>query len=68
MIFLDKQHQAMLFLKGNLFDTFPVILVGNMHPPPKKKTNIFLLLSLGLCLEACGFLLLFYFLFPVGPL
>jgi hypothetical protein len=47
MIFLDKQHQAMLFLKGNLFDTFPVILVGILTPP-KKKINVFLL-SLGLC-------------------
>jgi hypothetical protein len=27
----------MLFLKGNLFDTFPVILVGNVP----KKTMVF---------------------------
>jgi hypothetical protein len=40
MIFLDKQHKAMLFLKGNLFDTFSVVLVGNLPP---KKTTLFLL-------------------------
>jgi hypothetical protein len=38
MIFLDKQHQAMHFLKGNLFDTFPVILVCNLP----QKTLFFL--------------------------
>jgi hypothetical protein len=37
MIFLDKQHQAMLYLKGNLFETFPVIMVGNLTTPPPKK-------------------------------
>jgi hypothetical protein len=41
MIFLDKQHQAMLFLKGNLFDTFPVILEGNLPPSPNKKNVLF---------------------------
>jgi hypothetical protein len=41
MIFLDKQHQATLFLKENLFDTFPVVLVGNPTPPPQKKTYFF---------------------------
>jgi hypothetical protein len=46
MIFLDKQYQAMLFLKGNLFDTFPVVLVGNLPPSPK---NVFFCSSLGLC-------------------
>jgi hypothetical protein len=43
MSFLEKQHQAMLFLKGNLFDTFPVVLVGNLPPPPQKKKPGFLL-------------------------
>jgi hypothetical protein len=33
MIFLVKQHKAMLFLKGN-FLTLLVVLVGNL--PPKK--------------------------------
>jgi hypothetical protein len=39
MIFLDKQHKAMLILKGNHFDTFPVVLVDNL--PKNKKTVIF---------------------------
>jgi hypothetical protein len=29
IIFLEKQQQAMLILKGNLFDAFAVVLVGN---------------------------------------
>jgi hypothetical protein len=65
MIFLDKQYQAMVFLKGHLFDTFPVVFVGNL-PPPQKKKKPFFCLSLGLCLEACGFLLLSLYLFQVG--
>jgi hypothetical protein len=36
MIFLDKQDQAMLILKGNLLDSCPMALPGN-------------LLSLGFC-------------------
>jgi hypothetical protein len=32
----------MLFLKGNLIDTFSVVLVGNLPPPPQTK-NLFLL-------------------------
>jgi hypothetical protein len=39
MIFPEKQHQAMLFFKGNIFDTFPVVFIGNL--PPKKQ--VFLL-------------------------
>jgi hypothetical protein len=31
--FLDKQHQAMLILKGNLFDTLAVVPVDHL---PKK--------------------------------
>jgi hypothetical protein len=38
MIFLDKQHQAMLILKGNLFYTFVVVLVG--HLPKITKTVV----------------------------
>jgi hypothetical protein len=30
MIFLEKQHQAMLLLKGILFVTFPVVFIGNL--------------------------------------
>jgi hypothetical protein len=40
MIFLEKQNQAMLFLKGILFDTFPVVFIGNVPPPKKKKVFI----------------------------
>jgi hypothetical protein len=39
MIFLEKQYQAMLILKGNLFDTFPVVLVDNL--PKNKKNYVF---------------------------
>jgi hypothetical protein len=39
MIFLDK-HQAMLILKGNLFDTFPVVLVDKLNKT-KQKTVFF---------------------------
>jgi hypothetical protein len=34
IIFLEKQHQAMLKLKGNLFDAFAVVLVGNFTEMP----------------------------------
>jgi hypothetical protein len=60
-IFLDKQNQAMLILKGNLFDTFPVVLVGN-----QLIKNWVICLSNGLCSEVCGFLLLYFYLFTVG--
>jgi hypothetical protein len=39
MIFLDKQHQAMLILKGTLFDTYPVVLAGNLQ---KRQKPLFL--------------------------
>jgi hypothetical protein len=38
MIFLEKQHQAMLFLKGILFDTVPMVFIGNL---PLKKNFFF---------------------------
>jgi hypothetical protein len=38
MIFLDKQHQAMLTLRENLFDTFPVVLAGKL---PKRQNPVF---------------------------
>jgi hypothetical protein len=37
MFFFEKQHQAMLYLKGNLSDTLPVVLLA-ICPP---KNNLF---------------------------
>jgi hypothetical protein len=61
MIFLDKQHQAMLFLKKNLFDTFPVVLVVL---PQKNKT--FFLLKFRSLLRGLWVLVALFYLFPVG--
>jgi hypothetical protein len=38
MIFHEKQQQAMLTLKENLFDTFPVVLAGKR---PKRQNLVF---------------------------
>jgi hypothetical protein len=38
MIFLDKEHQAMLILKGNTFDTFAVVQAGHL---PKITRTVF---------------------------
>jgi hypothetical protein len=50
MIFLEKQHQAMLILKENLIDTFPVVLVAIFQ---KTKKMVFMVkfrsLLRGLC-------------------
>jgi hypothetical protein len=42
--FLDNQHQAMLILKGNLFDTLAVVPVDHL-----QKKSLFYSFSLGLC-------------------
>ena len=62
MIFLEKQNQAMLFLKGILFDTFPVVFMGNL-PPPKKT---FFLLKFRSLLRGLWALVAFLIPFPVG--
>jgi hypothetical protein len=64
MIFLEKQHQAMLFIQGNLSDTFPVVLEGNLPPPPAKK-NLFWLKFRSL-LRGLWVLVAFLLPFPVG--
>ncbi len=46
MIFLDEQHQALLILKGNLFDTFSVVLAGNL---PKRQNPVFAERPVGSC-------------------
>jgi hypothetical protein len=38
MINLDKQHQAILTLKENPFDTFHVVLAGKL---PKRQNPVF---------------------------
>jgi hypothetical protein len=62
MIFLEKQNQAMLFLKGILFDTFHVVFIGNVPPPQKKKK--FLLLKFRSLLRSLWALVAFLIPFP----
>jgi hypothetical protein len=58
MILLDKQHQAMLIHKRNLFDTFPVVLVDNL---PQKY--LFFLLKFRCLLRGLCFLVALFFTF-----